>query len=102
MADLIDRDALISTLKDIIADYKEEKSFSTDFAATIVYDILKNCVKAAPTVDAVPVRHGKWMQSDKHGYATIECSECGAVFDQQMIPFKFCPNCGADMREETT
>lgn len=98
---------MISTLKDIIADYKEEKSFSTDFAATIVHDILKNCVKAAPTVDAVPVRHGKWIDKMVRDWHCSECDyEIAKVrkFDGYCYDDKpnFCPNCGADMREETT
>ena len=51
-----------------------------------------------PTVDAVLVRHGKWI--DK--YNGIEgawcfCSVCG---EQAIDLYDFCPNCGARMDEE--
>lgn len=51
-----------------------------------------------PEMQDIPAR----IKAVIENASTVECSECGAVFDQQMIPFKFCPNCGADMREETT
>jgi len=55
----------------------------------------------APTVDAVPVRHGRW---EWNGEAFI-CSACGnghkgqpTIMGQPM--FEFCPMCGADMRKD--
>ena len=44
-----------------------------------------------PTVDAVPVRHGKWTVTPVY----IKCSECGESF--MLIPQNYCPNCGARM-----
>lgn len=52
------------------------------------------------TVDAVPVRHGKWI--DRNGaivapfWERYECSECGARSDNS----NYCPYCGARMDEE--
>ena len=53
-----------------------------------------NWLNHAPTVDAVPVRHGKWMVTPVY----IKCSECGESF--MLIPQNYCPNCGARMDEE--
>ena len=51
----------------------------------------------APTVDAEPVRHGKWNEktyADIDGYVTgYECSECGR-FEDATEPY--C-HCGAKM-----
>ncbi|MFA6930310.1 MAG: hypothetical protein WCT05_08285, partial [Lentisphaeria bacterium] len=58
-------------------------------------------VENQPTVETIPVMHGKWIFNVKKGYGTMKCSECGTAFAQQMIPFKFCPNCGAKMDGET-
>lgn len=64
---------------------------------------------AQPTVDAEPVRHGKWkwlsctydrVPKEKE----YECSECHhktIVHGDDMPWEKYCPNCGADMREES-
>lgn len=61
---------------------------------------MKFMIADAPTIDAEPVRHGKWI-----GYAgTIgnECSVCGKWIDvlQGTAEMNYCPNCGADMRGE--
>lgn len=57
-------------------------------------------IDAQPTIDAEPVRHGKWI-----GYAgTIgnECSVCGKWIDvlQGTAEMNYCPNCGARMDKE--
>ena len=59
-----------------------------------------NLIDAQPTIEAEPVKHGKWI-----GYAgTIgnECSVCGKWLDvlQGTAEMNYCPNCGADMRGE--
>lgn len=54
-----------------------------------------------PTADAVEVKHGKWVYNENY---CISCSNCKKHFAfRSEIWFKsdnkFCPNCGADMRE---
>lgn len=50
----------------------------------------------ANAVDAVPVRHGKWIE-----YPTADemnqCSECGVL---RFGDSNYCPNCGARMDKE--
>ncbi len=62
-----------------------------------------------PEVDAVPVRHGKFMGTEYDGYADgnpvyyeWKCSECGCIFeeDEPMYRYRFCPYCGARMDKE--
>ena len=59
----------------------------------------------APTVDAVPVRHGSWIidHHSQHGfplriYLKRICSECGHSVD---YPTPYCPLCGAKMDAES-
>ena len=57
-------------------------------------------IREAPTIDAMPVRHGHWIH--KFGYNgerhTI-CSSCG--HDRcGHFSFSFCMDCGAKMDEE--
>lgn len=58
----------------------------------------------APTVDAVPVKHGRWKCSDK--YENAVCSVCGYDtgeaygFGCGNGCYNFCPMCGADMRKD--
>lgn len=59
------------------------------------FSILQRAIRIVheqPTVDAEPVRHGKWAVT--HIY--IKCSECGESFP--LIPQNYCPNCGAYMK----
>lgn len=39
---------------------------------------------------------GEWIATE---YDTIKCGECGIVYSSALYPRKYCPNCGADMRE---
>lgn len=58
----------------------------------LTQDALDELVKRA---SAQPERKkGKWRITPIY----IKCSECGECF--MLIPQNFCPNCGADMREE--
>ena len=56
-------------------------------------------IEKAPTVDAVPVRHGEWTRHvlGSTGYGTTvmhQCSECECM---AISRFRYCPNCGAKM-----
>lgn len=55
-----------------------------------------------PTVEAEPIKHGRWIWRGGNLY---ECSECEAiVVAQDYIPIelhKFCRGCGAKMDEST-
>lgn len=64
-----------------------------------------------PAVDAVPVRHGKWIATEEyHGFddevrnKALSCSVCRVAFRisdyAQIEDFRYCPNCGARMHEE--
>lgn len=55
----------------------------------------ENCT---PTIDAQPVKHGKWQKKNLHGYPAVRCSECGVHYEYE---YKFCPYCGAYMRGGT-
>lgn len=57
---------------------------------------LKHLVFDTPTVEAKHVVHGEWVEYEVPHI--ICCSECdwGTSIDEK--GFKFCPNCGADMR----
>ena len=59
--------------------------------------------KYLPTVDAVPVRHGKWIKTGQsfvypNKFINYSCSLCGN--DIGKIKYNYCPYCGAKMRKE--
>lgn len=79
--DLIDRDELL----------KRFELTSQANGNAIRYEI-----KCAPTVDAEPVRHGKWYTAEKYnGYLYWNCDQCHKHFTSQKS--NYCPNCGAKM-----
>ena len=58
-------------------------------------------LKDQPTIDAVPVVHGRW----KSGGIINECQVCGEIYSlnggNAHKPWNYCPNCGAKMDGET-
>ena len=56
----------------------------------------------APTIEAEPVKHGKWALPENVEIAiTCICSECKNEFPiWAKKDYKYCPNCGARMRGE--
>ena len=65
-------------------------------------------INAIPAADVRENKRGKW--DDKKVAFYFKCSECGCcvrafageVFLDYAQEWNFCPNCGADMREEQT
>ena len=61
---------------------------------------LADVLEQQPTVDAVPVRHGKWIHEVRytidslHSYQQYRCSKCGMTY---ITNTKYCPECGAKM-----
>lgn len=67
-------------------------------------EVIKEFLMTACTVDAEPVKHGKWTRVDKNKYNDDEatCSICGVTFASGYSnPYwwDYCPNCGAKMDE---
>lgn len=67
---------------------------------------IANCVKYAPTVDAMPVKHGRWIENEGFdGDCYYTCSVCkcdwttidGTPTENNM---RYCPECGAKMDSE--
>lgn len=80
---LIDADALESKKKTI---YMEHENVSIPTRVISIADL-----HLAPTIDAEPVRHGRWTLNHAADY---ECSECGY---ENTWETAYCPNCGAKM-----
>lgn len=99
MVRLIDADALEHCL--VIGGRRHGK--------TIISEIIRRAIQTAPTVDAVPVVHGKWDKGTDSNWHI--CEECGAEVDISMgtgvwvkgvelYELKYCPYCGAKMDAE--
>ena len=92
---LIDADALAKFIDYGHLHNPNEKAYSEN-------DI-REMIDMMPTVDAVPVRHGKWIHEVRytidslHSYQQYRCSECDMTY---ITNTKYCPNCGARMDKE--
>lgn len=91
MSDLISRNALIRRFA-----YYHAHSYGK---AEYAYGVAVEEALKAPTVDAVPVVHGRW-ENEFGGYRN--CSECGCehpIRDARgfLVDDDYCPHCGAKM-----
>lgn len=93
--DLIDRAALP------IADINGYNLLTMDSCLRVV---LLEDLNAAPTIEAEPVRHGRWQYpAGRNSIRAATCSACGRRIEQLGTFWIFCPRCGARMnaKEET-
>lgn len=79
---LIDADELYKKALDIIKDEASYKAFA-----------IVNAISTAPTIEAEPVRHGKWERPTNSKIARY-CSLCGTRHILGSAN-NFCHNCGA-------
>ena len=78
--------------------------------------VFRDYVRTAPTIEAEPVRHGRWIEKLPYEDETVKdlefqivCSRCdeqnsSITFDENSVPIektfyrtRYCPNCGAKM-----
>ena len=103
MAEYIEREALLIEHERYITEHPEVRLWT--WSARLILN--------APAADVRPVVRGKWVE---HNYdpeylsCDFSCSECNVYLEEYYFgegqwPGKtdhyFCPNCGADMREES-
>lgn len=94
---LIDGDALLKNIRRAV--------YPSDLTTTIAVGICESHVKDMPTIDAVPVVHGRpvWINPFDPGakVCTWRCSSiCSICGEYVAASWKYCPNCGAKMDDE--
>ena len=105
---LIDANALMDEFRSYMVErYDREKCVSEEKCKTCDRECLwRRIVNKAPTVDAVEVVHGRWIDDAVEGFSpftdspiwidVIQCSVCKEYIDGSH-PENYCPNCGAKM-----
>lgn len=98
---LIDADALDNELEALKVRFK---ALGRDNVVDD-YNFVQTVLLTAPTIEAAPVVHGRWIPIEYDGYADgypvwdlWECSECQEEHsgdEDTLTPY--CPNCGARM-----
>lgn len=83
--------------KNVFSDDSQEISYLQ--AAKVLRE-----VSDAPTVDAVPVVHGRWDDSGRYtfpgGSTAVRCTNCGCALTEseyRLNNWNYCPVCGAKM-----
>lgn len=103
MSRLIDADALNAAM------YHEAFETDTDMqkwdsGCWIRYKMFERAIKATPTIEAEPVRHGHWINiwdEDDPDISTFgRCTRCNEISERPLG--RYCKWCGAKMDEVTT
>ena len=72
-----------------------------NYANNQIVGITANDIMRFPTVDAEPVKHGRWESCCNLMGEYFKCSECGYKAEVPTCMgepiFIYCPNCGAEM-----
>lgn len=112
MTDLISRQAAI----DAIDKYYKEKMYivrSRTILSAICLD-MKSTMESLPAAPVREVKRGKWIIKNGVQYAPedeqgcvkvikVQCSSCGwrmYLTESLEQAWNYCPNCGADLRED--
>lgn len=88
---LIDADALSKFIDCGHFNNPNEKLYSENDIEEMIF--------LMPTIDAAPVKHGKWVRNDYGDIGNYHCSECGKIC-MCNGDYAYCPNCGARIDEE--
>lgn len=95
----------------IDADALKKKAYPFPCAIGAEYAVTIRAIGEAPTIDAVPVVHAKWVENDLFEHRCTNCGnripfyhcysdESDDEWDEEIDLTKFCPNCGAMMDAE--
>lgn len=107
MADLIDRETVLAEIEKFKILFNE----TGDSHERVAYASAEHCmlvIKAAPIIEAEPVRHGKWIRTgftNIYGGIEVKCSACN--YSVILSPERYrtideseayCSHCGCRMR----
>lgn len=88
---------------DLLTIYKYEYDIFEEVSPQTAYkegwnNAIDAIIENAPTVDAEPVRHGRWVEDIMPitGAVQVKCSNCGQVV---YVAFNRCPHCGVKIDE---
>ncbi|MBQ0088699.1 MAG: hypothetical protein KBT27_05155 [Prevotellaceae bacterium] len=99
---LIDADELFKELSEKGKEFYEYELFDSAYGISCA----KTIVFVSPTIDAKPIRHGRWINvSATKRERIFKCSVCRNTLDFDGVnagrgDANYCPNCGAKMDEK--
>ena len=113
MSRYIDADALQKLFNEVSTSLLCRRELTKDTEHMVrAFIMVTEMIQDAPTVDVVPVVHGRWERIGIRGRKGLQiypcCSACGMVsaayrseWEGLRGAWKFCPNCGARMDADT-
>lgn len=97
---LIDADALADNIAVL---FERNQALIDEW---LMYQV-EDTIDDAPTIDAEPVRHGKWTRDYETAWgdsrfmcSVCHCKESVPTCNGEPSIWDYCPNCGAKMEEE--
>lgn len=98
MAEYIERETMIQAIREYSGFFQDSPSTNHMILKMEAEDVARDLEAA----DVAPVVHGRWKENDNFDDGFWVCSSCGFVSEATAAHklYNFCPNCGADMREE--
>ena len=100
---LIDADAYKKILDSWLADMNAGENEEENAEGTAIYSCICQ-LDDAPTIDAMPVVHGKWIHARYTAtdhFEIVKCSKCGYesfAAAAHLMMGHYCPNCGAEVQ----
>ena len=79
-----------------IASYYENPQTEDEKIYNLALTIAKKLIRKAPTIEAEPIRHGRWVLNSDENFVCNQCRH-----PQQIGAKDFCGKCGARMDEST-
>lgn len=97
--DYISREAVVKTTRETPFTMSMCLSVEECKGMNRARNILADIFEILPAADVRPVVHGTWVDETNKWSNGFRCSQCGhKIFCGTT---NYCPNCGADMREES-
>ena len=93
---LIDADALSKKWQEVLDEKADEKGT----LAYITFELFIDRLKEEPSIEAEPVKHGRWIDTGRADYylnKEYRCSCCNSV---DYLCSQYCYNCGTKMDDE--
>ena len=94
MAEYIDRESVVAGILNDLEPLICRDPASVQVFSAVPDEKIISYLEQFPAADVRPVVRGRWKIISIY----IKCLECGERFI--LTPQNFCPNCGADMRED--
>lgn len=102
MAEYIEKDEALAIIENKqreicpMGRYSRNSVYGSDRETFDDWQEILDEIDAIPAADVAPVRYGEWIERAWRPTCSL-CGFSGSLIDAPILPFKYCPNCGAKM-----